>query len=433
MTGARNEACRECVRRGWLLSKLSVRLDWCSRDEHRLLELLGLDDEPLIEAIAGRWREDLKGRWERFELDGLDMSGPYGERDNPTAAPDAPDATAGDGRALGAGPGVATVCRHSSEYPRALREGKGAPRMLHVVGGRERLTALTAAPAVAIVGSERPTDYGMEMAGSLARGLAASGVTIVSGYANGIAAAAHAGALEAQGPTVTVMAGGVDVVQPAARRELYERIVTHGCAIAEPPCGYPQRRWCTPARARTIAGLARLTIVVEADERPRELLVARVAQALGRAVAAMPGRVTSPVSRGTNALLMAGAPLVRGPADALDVLYGVGTTPPPATSLLGAPSSRVLGSAAIHKSRPSPPRDEPIAREHGRLEPTRLEPRLQAVLEQVGAGADTPGKLTCAGENADETMQALAELELMGLLGRGDGGRYVPRESLASR
>jgi DNA processing protein len=432
MTGASNGACRECVRRGWLLSKLSVRLDWCSREEHRLLELLGLDDEPLIEAIGGRWREDLKGRWERFELDGLDMSGRYGERDSPTEAPYGPDATAHGGRALGAGPGVATVCRHSDEYPHALREGKGAPRMLHVVGGRDRLTALTAAPAVAIVGSERPTDYGMEMAGSLARGLAASGVTVVSGYANGIAAAAHAGALEMQGPTVTVMAGGVDVVQPARRRELYERIVTHGCAIAELPCGYPQRRWCAPARARTVAGLARLTIVVEADEHPRELLIARVAQALGRIVAAMPGRVTSPVSRGTNALLMAGAPLVRGPADALDVLYGVGT-PPPATSPFGGPNSLALGSAAIHEPQPSLSRRKPNARQPGRLEPARLEPRLRAVLEQVGAGRDTPSKLTCAGEHAGETMQALAELELLGLLGRGDGGRYVPRESLASR
>ena len=293
--------------------------------------------------------------------------------------------------------GVETIHRHAPGYPRALEGSPGAPRMLYVLGGRERLARLLAQPVVAIVGSRRPTDYGMEMASSLARGLAASRVTVISAFANGIAAAAHAGALEIDGPTVTVMAGGVDRVEPASRRGLYERVIACGCAIAEPPCGMTQSRWSAIARARTVAALAAVTIVVEADDSPWDLRVARTALALGRTVAAIPGRVTSPVSRGTNALLMEGAPLVRGPGDALDVLYGV-----------GAPSKR----------RPAPP-----AR-------AKLEPRLQAVLEQVGAGRDTPGKLTSAGEDAGEALLALAELELMGLLGRGDGGRYVPRESL---
>jgi hypothetical protein len=103
---------------------------------------------------------------------------------------------------------------------------------------------------------------------------------------------------------------------------------------------------------------------------------------------------------------MAGAPRVRGPADALDLLYGVGVP--------GLRGAHPRGSAAPAKA-------------------AKLEPRLQAMLEQVGAGRDTAGKLTSAGEDPGETMLALAELELMGLLGRGDGGRYVPRESLAGR
>jgi DNA processing protein len=419
MTDVTDGACRDCARRSWLLSKLSVRLDYRSRDESRLLELLELDDEELIEAIGGRRRRELKEQWWKL---GQDQVGEPDER-----GAKAPGATSHgvkemDATAPGARPAVETVCRHSGDYPRGLGDRQGAPRMLYVVGARKRLQQLTAEPAVAIVGSDGPTDYGMEMARSLARGLAASGVTVVSAYANGIAAAAHAGALEVDGPTVTVMAGGVDVVTPASRRALYERVRTRGCAVAEPPCGFVQRRWCKPARARTVAGLAGLTIVVEADadESKCELIVARVAQGLGRTVAAIPGRVSSPVSRGTNMLLMEGAPLVRGPGDALDLLYGVGAS---RRSRLDAPRPGASASGAAHEHGSPAPRP-------GRPGSTRLEPRLQAVLEQVGAGRDTPGKLTSAGEDAGETMLALTELELMGLLGRGDGGRYVPREGL---
>lgn len=292
--------------------------------------------------------------------------------------------------------GIETVCRHSDGYPASLKESPGAPRTLYVRGGTERLARLTTGPVVAIVGSERPTDYGMEMARSLARGLAVTGVTIVSGFANGIAAAAHAGALECDGPTVTVMSGGVDVVAPVSRSGLYERVIASGCAISTMPCGLKQRAWSAIARARTVAALAGLTIVVEAEERPWDLRVADFAQALGRTVAAIPGRVTSPASGGTNALLMRDAQLVRGAADALDLLYGV---------------------------RPGE-HDTPAL-------PSRLRCDLRAVLERVGAGEDTPGKLARSGVNPGQTLAALAELELMGLLGRGDGGRYVPRQSLA--
>ena len=292
--------------------------------------------------------------------------------------------------------GVETVCRHSPGYPPALEKSPGAPKTLYVVGGRERLARLTAAPVVAIVGSERPTDYGMEMARGLARGLAVTGVTIVSGFANGIAAAAHAGALETDGPTVTVMTGGVDVVAPAGRRELYERVIARGCAIAQAPCGMTQRRWGAITRARTVAALAAVTIVVEADDTPSELRTAHIARELGRTVAAIPGRITSPASRGTNALLAEGAPLVRGAADALDLLYGLNPGQLDASSL-----------------------------------PNKLRPDLRATLERVGAGEDTPGKLTRAKDDPGETLLTLAELELMGLLGRGDGGRYVPRQSLS--
>jgi len=136
--------------------------------------------------------------------------------------------------------------------------------------------------------------------------------------------------------------------------------------------------------------------VVEAGDGPGELAIARIGQSLGRTVAALPGRVTSPLSLGTNGLLREGASLVRGPGDALDLLYRVsGARLPP-------PVARA-------------PRGE-------------LRPRLRSVLEQVGAGRDTPAKLCVRGADAEEVLLALSELELMGLLGRGDGGRYVARD-----
>ena len=236
------------------------------------------------------------------------------------------------------------------------------------------------------------------MARSFARELAASGIAVVSGLANGIAAAAHAGVLEVEEPTVMVMAGGVDVINPMSRRDSYERITASGCAVAELPCGFRTQRWCEPARARTIASLTQMTIVIEADQNPWELVGAHAAQAFDQTVAALPGRVTSPMSRGTHTLLMEGAPMVRGPQDALDRLHAL---------------------SQPHGNGPTPP------------QPAKLEPRLQAILEQVGAGRDTPGKLISMGEDPDETILALAELEVMGLLARGDGGRYLPRQSLA--
>jgi DNA processing protein len=221
---------------------------------------------------------------------------------------------------------------------------------------------------------------------------------------DGVAAAAHAGTLEAAGGTVAVMGGGLDVGAPAGRRSLYERVISQGgCAVAELPCGCRARRWGQLAGERIVAGLADLTVVVEAAESTDELTGARIAQTLGRAVAAVPGRVTSPCSSGTNKLLMEGAHLVRGPGDVLELLYLLS---PPA----GIPAR---------------------ARAEQRLE-VELEPRLRTMLEKVGAGSDTPDRLAAAGEDSSGVLMALSELELLGLLARGDGGRYVPREPLSS-
>ncbi|HXA54979.1 MAG TPA: DNA-processing protein DprA [Solirubrobacteraceae bacterium] len=357
------DACPECLRRAWLLQTLSVRLAYRVREPERLLQALGLPDEQLIQAFGGRRRTELIERHTSFA---------------PAEHP--------------AAPGVERVCRHDHRLPAPLRR-EGAPRMLHVRGGVERMTALLAAPTVAIVGAGRASDYGMEVAYGLARGLAASGVTVIGGLADGIAAAAHQGALRAGAAGVTVMAGGVDVPTPASWRELHRRIAVEGCALSELPCGSVPRTWCHVARTRTIAALARIVIAVEADDDPSELLAARLAQAAGATVAAVPGRVSAPGARGPHRLLREGALLVSEAQDVLDALYGVGER----------------RAAASH-----PP----------------LDSRLRAVLDRVSAGSDTVAKLIAADEDPSgpserDVLLALAQLECSGAVVRGDGGQYL--------
>jgi DNA processing protein len=402
MTGA----CADCLRRSRLLAWLSSHLEYRSKDPERLIELLALGDEDLLRAVGGRRWEELKARYAGFDPS---------EEIEPVE-------------------GVERVCRHDRAYPRALRDGE-APRMLRVAGGVARLGELTSTPVVAIVGSRRATDYGMEMAKSLARGLAASGVTVASGLDDGIAVATHAGALEVERGSVAVLPGSLDTACPARRRALYARVTAVGCAVAELPCGSRVRRWCYTARAQTLARMAALTIVVEADEDPGELLSAQLALTLGRTVAAVPGRVTSPVSRGTHALLMAGAQFVRGSEDALELLSGLGTSAqvqaaqPNISARRDTPMQRKDAALQEMPTQPNARAPQRVTTQRAQGE---LEPRLQAMLEQVGAGRDTPDKLSDE-HDSGEVLTALSELELMGLLTRGDGGRYVPRESCHSR
>jgi DNA processing protein len=367
-------ACPTCIRRSWLLGELSAPLDYRARDRDRLLALLGLADEQLIEAVGGRRKQELAARYRAFSPDGYRV-----------------------------GQHVQTICRHRSGYPRLLGAAS-APHMLNVAGRADRLRALTGGHVVALVGSRRASDYGIEMARSLARGLGASGVTVTSGLAGAIALAAHEGAIDGRGATVVVSSDGLGSC-PSSRRSLLERATRDGCAVSELACGCGGRRWGQLASERTIVGMAALTVVVEARETAEDLAPARIAHALGRQVAALPGRVTSPLSCGTNVLLMDGAKLVRGAGDVLELLC----LDPPQTQAQAQASPRGLEQTRSEQDHAP-------------------EPRLGRILERVGLGADTPQKLARAGVDMAEAMLALSELELMGLLGRGHGGRYVPRQ-----
>ena len=268
-------------------------------------------------------------------------------------------------------------------------------RLAGLVGGR----ADDGARAVAVVGTRRASADGLEVARELGRGLAAAGITVVSGMALGVDSAAHAGALEAGGPTVAVLAGGADRASPASKRALHRELAARHCVLSELPPGFAPHRWCFPARNRTIAALAAATVVVEAAERSGSLITAEIAADLGREVAAVPGSPLAWRSAGTNALLRDGATLVRDARDVLDAVLGV--------------TGMDSGGTAERR------RIDPLAGFSG------IDPSLRAVLASVVAGRDTVAALAPTPGDVGPIVAALSELELLGALRRVAGGRYV--------
>ena len=221
------------------------------------------------------------------------------------------------------------VLRPGDERYPALLGAIPTPPRLEVLGSLEPGDAL----AVAIVGSRRPTPYGVETAEALAAELSARGVTIVSGFARGIDTAAHRGALQGGGRTLAVLGNGIDVVYPPENRDLAQAIQRQGAVISQFPRGTVPLPYNFPTRNRTIAGLALGVVVVEAGEKSGALITAALAADLGRDVFAVPGRVTSEVSRGPHGLLRDGAILVRDWADVVQEL------PEPWRRAVGAPAA----------------------------------------------------------------------------------------------
>jgi len=190
-------------------------------------------------------------------------------------------------------------------YPRYLREIFDAPPVLYCAGRADVLED----PAVAVVGSRRPTPYGRALAEKLAGELASRGCAIVSGLAVGIDACAHWGAMR-NGRTIAVLGSGLDVLYPRVNAGLAGKIVERGAVLSEFPLGTEPLQWNFPVRNRIISGLALGLVVVEAAERSGSLISAGFALDQGREVMAVPGNVTSDLSRGTNRLIKAGAALV---------------------------------------------------------------------------------------------------------------------------
>ena len=212
--------------------------------------------------------------------------------------------------------GLRFLGRSDPAFPPLLRAIHDPPIGLFVRGSAE--VELLSRPAVAVVGARACSAYGAQVARSLSCELAVAGLVVVSGLARGIDGAAHRGALESDGPTVAVLGCGIDRDYPASHRELARGVARTGLIVSEYAPGVEPAPWRFPARNRVIAGLAGATVVVEARERSGALITADLALEEGREVFAVPGEITSSLSRGTNALLRSGATPLTAAADVLE-------------------------------------------------------------------------------------------------------------------
>jgi DNA processing protein len=235
-----------------------------------------------------------------------------GGRPTPPALPSADDATR-ELHALGR-LGARMIFAGEPDYPPLLALLDDAPAAIAVLGD----PALPVARAVAVVGGRNASANGQRMAESLAADLAHS-LTVVSGLARGIDAAAHIGALQT-GRTIAVVAGGLDVPYPPEHADLQRRIAESGTVLTEAPLGTAPQARHFPRRNRIIAGLALGVVVVEAALRSGSLITARIAQDAGRELFAVPGSPLDPRSRGANDLIRQGAHLTETAQDVLDNL-----------------------------------------------------------------------------------------------------------------
>ncbi len=352
-------ACDDCLARAWLLSRLAGHLEVVRANVDAVL---CLEDEELIEAVAGRQAKAVDREMMCFDA---------------SAARERCERT-----------GMETICRCRPDYPRRLHDLDSAPAVLHVAGGLEHFLELAAGDPVAIVGSRRASRYGLEVAHSLGRGLGAASVSVVSGLAFGVDSAAHSGALDGGGASIAVLPGAADRPYPTCKRSLYRRLCATGVAVSELPPGTDVWRWMFPARNRVIAALAALTVVVEAGEQSGALLTAAIARRMGHAVGAVPGRVTAPLATGPHRLLATGAILIRDAQDALDAVFGAGVR----TAVDPRPA---LGG---------------VQRE---------------LLHAIASVDDTALALARAGLTVEDGLAMLASLELGGYVRREPGGRWA--------
>lgn len=307
--GAAPDRCNDLPPEAWVTALASLE----GMGPARLSALLADRDDP-----ADVWRAVAGGRAARAGTEVAEVLGRGGPDLVETWARAARelDPAAWWRRHVEAGIGVAIGT--SPSYPQAFVDDVEPPAIVFLTGDPD----VVVGPRVAIIGTRDCTRYGHDVARQLGSDLADAGVSVVSGLAVGIDGAAHSGALAVDGaPPIAVVGSGLDVIYPRRHRGLWQRVVERGVVLGEYPLGTAPVAWHFPARNRLIAALADVVVVVESQERGGSMHTVDEAQRRDVDVMAVPGPVTSPVSRGTNRLLADGAAVAR---DATDVLVKLG-------------------------------------------------------------------------------------------------------------
>jgi DNA processing protein len=302
--------------------------------------------------------------------------------------------------------GDLVVAWSESLYPDQLRDLDDPPLCLFVRGGadhdtvRTRVSAIVDAPLVAVVGTRRPSPYGLEMARGIAGWLARAGVIVVSGMALGVDAAAQKAALDAEAAlspvTVAVLGCGADIAYPRSNAALYSRIARSGLVVSEFAWGVPARAWRFPARNRVMAALSRAVVLVEGAERSGARITAGHGLDIGREVLCVPGEAGRKLSQAPNRLLGHGASVCESAEDVLTAI-GVGA-----------------GREAAGSGPPLPL----YVLDHGGA-------AIRDVLDALSEASLTIDQLAGrCGLTVAKTASAVSDLEIEGLARRIEGGKY---------
>lgn len=287
-------------------------------------------------------------------------------------------------------------------FPTALLDIEDPPVLLFAEGEISLISQSEFTPkAISIVGTRNPTPQGSQDAMSFASHLASKGFAIISGLALGVDAAAHEGALSADGKTIAVVATGLDLVYPKQHRSLAMRICDQGLLISEYLLATEPIAANFPQRNRIISGLSLGTLVVEAAVQSGSLITARMALEQGKEVFAIPGSIHSPMSKGCHLLIKQGAKLVETADDITEEFQGLFAVP------LGTNVQQVLFNEVTQKSQ------------------KELSPAQEDFLENMGyAPISLENLQNISGLDIANLQVKLLDLELAGQIARMPGGRF---------
>jgi len=305
--------------------------------------------------------------------------------------------------------GAALISCHDPRYPASLRELYDPPLVLFARGRLELLETVK----FGIVGTRRPTPYGMAVTERMSADLAAAGLTIVSGMARGIDAIAHKAALRVEGATIAVFGCGLDIIYPAENRTLAAGIADKGLILSEYPMGTPGHPQNFPVRNRIISGMCVGVLVAEGAQYSGSAITAKLAMEQGREVFAIPGNITSKMSWGTNLLIKQGAKLVQSAEDILSEL-----TPGDRRALYG---QQQLGLQEADSDQQL----NLMSRLEKHLGPNALIGASVLDLLHIDQPTQIDELMERAPNSSSEVIAVLFELELLGLVKQLPGKNFV--------